>query len=550
MPEMPDLLNSHPREPSNLEGVRSRLQFAFASGASAGELRRVVAETEGSPSTWDPDCFAADLLVDDLVSSCFPFDGARFGDGFEPPQSLQSLRNILVHPPDSLDSVYFRQDILAELVERPDLRTSFELAYRRLVELRREFDSPPVMGWEYSTRRQIDLLLGIKSTADFLALQLEGASSGLRRIPEWATAFQGSDGYAQLRDFVDYEGCTSSVQLQFRVGLDGSIRNLAVVRLVDNTRSRFHLGPLGRLWSLLRLWWRGGRVGADELVAHALQALFDAVQQDLARLLVLVGHMEFYLAGLAFRQRCEARGLATCRPRFVEPSAARAVHGMFNPFLLGAPGPPVPCDLRVPRPDATTIVTGPNSGGKTRLLQTLAVVQLFGQSGLPVPAASAELWYRPGIYLSLIREVAADQVEGRLGTELLRVRRLFESLRPGSLVLLDELCSGTNPSEAEEIMLLVLSLLRDLHPEAYVTTHFLRFARRLGDSANESPLVFLKVGLDADDEPTYQFVAGVAERSLAGRTARRLGVTREELRRLVSLRIKAGPPFPRASRSA
>lgn len=65
--------------------------------------------------------------------------------------------------------------------------------------------------------------------------------------------------------------------------------------------------------------------------------------------------------------------------------------------------------------------------------------------------------------------------------ELMRIRRMFETLEVGSLVMLDELCSGTNPSEGEEIARLVISLLPELSTQVFVTTHLLSFAARLAE---------------------------------------------------------------------
>jgi DNA mismatch repair protein MutS2 len=115
----------------------------------------------------------------------------------------------------------------------------------------------------------------------------------------------------------------------------------------------------------------------------------------------------------------------------------------------------------------------------------------------------------------------------------MRIRRLFEHLAVGGVVLLDELCSGTNPSEGEEIFELVVSLLADVNPQAFISTHFLQFAGRLQREAHPSALHFLQVGLDQDQEPTYRFLPGVASTSLAQKTAERLGVTREALQALV-----------------
>jgi DNA mismatch repair protein MutS2 len=138
----------------------------------------------------------------------------------------------------------------------------------------------------------------------------------------------------------------------------------------------------------------------------------------------------------------------------------------------------------------------------------------------------------------LIEEAKADQAEGRLGTELLRIRRLFERLPPGALVLLDELCSGTNPSEGEQIFELVVTMLNQLKPQAFITTHFLAFASSLEKSRRIPGLSFLQVELDSERRPTYQFAPGVARSSLAGDTAERLGVTGEQLLLLIEQNIR------------
>jgi DNA mismatch repair protein MutS2 len=135
----------------------------------------------------------------------------------------------------------------------------------------------------------------------------------------------------------------------------------------------------------------------------------------------------------------------------------------------------------------------------------------------------------------------ADQAEGRLGTELVRLRTLFETVPSGSLVLLDELCSGTNPSEAIEIVSMVLTLLRRLRPVSLVTTHFLDFAQELHAGGSSDGLGFLHAEIDGDGGPTYRFVEGVASTSLAVGTARRLGVAFDELERRLAQRLDSAP---------
>src|SRR5690606_33698547 len=180
------------------------------------------------------------------------------------------------------------------------------------------------------------------------------------------------------------------------------------------------------------------------------------------------------------------------------------LEGLYNPFLLAQGVSVHPCDVEAPA-QAMVILTGPNSGGKTRLLQSVALTQLLGQSGLMVPARRAKLAWTNGLFVSLLDDVRADQEEGRLGMELLRIRRLFERINVGDMVVIDELCSGTNPSEGEEIFRLVIELLGQLQPRLWLTTHFLKFAQRLHDSAAVPNLSFLKVRLDANETPTFEF---------------------------------------------
>ena len=109
------------------------------------------------------------------------------------------------------------------------------------------------------------------------------------------------------------------------------------------------------------------------------------------------------------------------------------------------------------------------------------------------------------------------------------------------MVVLDELCSGTNPSEGEEIFELVVTLLAELGPQAFITTHFLQLAARIAETPPVPRLAFFQVELDQHQFPTYRFVRGVASTSLAHRTAARLGVTREELLMLIEASKRAHP---------
>ncbi len=306
--------------------------------------------------------------------------------------------------------------------------------------------------------------------------------------------------------------------------------------------------PWRRFWSRVFAFFRGYRYGEQEVLLKVVDEVFATLEDEVLPLISLLGDLELYLAALAFRDRAMKVGLEVCLPEVVdtpgleEPSGPAELRGLFNPLLLLQDVVPVPQDLVTEGHDAIMLVTGPNSGGKTRTLQAVALAQLMAQAGLFVPAREAKLTRAPAMFVSLVESAPADQREGRLGTELMRMRRLFEELQPGSLVILDELCSGTNPGEGIAIFNMVLGLLPRLRPRAFLTTHFLDAARELEANPPVDRLVMRQVELDDNDEPTYQLVDGVAPSSLAHAVASRLGVTHEELEALVERRVKDAKP--------
>jgi len=376
-------------------------------------------------------------------------------------------------------------------------------------------------------RRGLDVLGGILGIVDE-AVQFASASSGLLRIASWAEAVRASAGYGRVKDLLDYDGHSATVQVSLQLGREGDVRSLHIVRLEDNSANRFHVSPWRRLLNRLSLALRGHRVRREEVFGRLVHDTFDAVIDVFPALLQLLGDLEFYRLGGALASFARERGLAVCLPEF--GATTRTLRDLFNPFLLLEEHPPRPCDLTS---SGIVIITGPNSGGKTRLLQALGITQVLAQAGLFVPARVAQLPWHEGLFASLSLTPEVDQREGRLGTELLRIRRMFEKLEVGSLVLVDELCSGTNPAEAEELFRMVLELLAELSAQAFVTTHFLEFASRLLEAPTLPGLEFLRVGLDEDSRPTYRFEPGVAPSALAQATARRLGVTQRELAALV-----------------
>ncbi len=540
---IPDLLHPEARLALDGKALAEMLEVGFLGGAHGPTLDKTLAPPHLAPSSWQQEFFVKELFLDELIEDCLT---VTIG-GKKLPVNRVFLRQVLSQPPSDVETIHFRQEILRELETDPEIAALAHELYGLLFRLLSLFKAPHKGAKLDLTMFRIELLEHAKDTVDFMAAKFGGARSGLGRIATAAEEIQGSREYKHLAALLDFDNQLARLSFQLRVGADGKIRNLELKNVEENVKNPFYRGPWKRLWDRFELSRRGYEFSNRELVNRVVQEVFTEISDWLKPLLQMLGHLAFYLSSLSFRERCLSQGLDVTLATF-PPNAPTELRQLFNPLLLRQ-GLPVPCSLSASSPDSIMVITGPNSGGKTRLLQAIGLAQLLGQSGLYVPAASAQMAIVDGIFASSTEQTDANQREGRLGTEMVRIRTLFESIGSRSMVLMDELCSGTNPSEAVDIFLIVLELLGRLNPVAIITTHFLDFARTLEGEPPVEHLDFLQVEMEGE-RSTYQFAPGVAPTSLASSTAKRLGVTLDKLAALLERRKRAMPLTPDGRPSA
>jgi DNA mismatch repair protein MutS2 len=531
---IPDLLHPVPTRTIDVDRTRLALNLAFAGGVTSGLFEEALEKALLAASTWEPAGFVNDLFVHRFVAGCFKIKIGRD----EPVFITNHLVRVLGHPPSDLGVVQHRRAIIAELDSSKELRKELERLYQTLCRFRALLENASgARNWD-PARRQLDLLVIVKDVFDCMATGFVASRSGLVALSLFGARVQGTEPYQSLRDLLRYDERLATLSLNVGVGADGRIRGFEIVSVKEDSDNPF-VSPAWRRWlAKVELFVRGYRFGDGEVMTRLVDAVFSGLEDELIALVQLFGDLEFYLGALGFHDQARAQGLEVSLPELVGPNEPRALKGLFNPLLMMSGIKPVPCDLETDKLACIVLVTGPNSGGKTRLLQSVGLVQLLAQSGLFIPARSGAVSLTSALVVSLIQETKADQAEGRLGMELLRIRELFERLPPGAMVLLDELCSGTNPSEGEEIFELVVRMLSQLEPQSFITTHFLTFAARLEREKKIPDLAFLQVELGADRRATYQFVPGVATTSLAGHAAERLGVTGEQLLSLIQRNIQ------------
>jgi DNA mismatch repair protein MutS2 len=196
--------------------------------------------------------------------------------------------------------------------------------------------------------------------------------------------------------------------------------------------------------------------------------------------------------------------------------------------LLG-PGA-VPIDLRLGERFGyrALVVTGPNTGGKTVSLKTLGLLALMHQAGLRVPAAEgARLPAFSRVMADIGDEQSIAQSLSTFSSHLRNVVRFVRAAGPATLVLLDEVGAGTDPTEGSALAMAVLTRLLDAGAMVAATTHYAELKTFATDHPGVSNAA---VEFDvATLRPTYRLTIGLPGKSQAFAIAERLGLPSEIL---------------------
>jgi len=258
-------------------------------------------------------------------------------------------------------------------------------------------------------------------------------------------------------------------------------------------------------------------------IARILEELTERVQSERSPLeatAASIAHLDSVFARARFAREYDGVAPEFSTGNSLDLEAAR--NPVLEATLRSQGRKAVPASFALGGAQTVLVISGPNTGGKTVALKTVGLAALSAQSGIPVAAERAEMPVFDRVLADIGDEQSITADLSTFSAHMLNLKSMLEVATPCSLILVDEMGTGTAPEEGAALAVALLEEFRSRRSLTLATTHH----DRLKAYASTTPGI-LNAAMEFDEEklrPTYRLRLGVPGTSSGIEIARRLGL--------------------------
>lgn len=432
-------------------------------------------------------------------------------------------RQVMLSSLDEIDTILYRQEILRDCLEHPDVirqiyRIPLEFMERKRsqwlwVSTRYSGPSSILSSAQQMLAASLDLLWRLRKIADAYVGIV--SSNGFRRFFAMIQRELDDEYMAIVEHHIKALGFPGGILLSAQLGMGNEGTNYVLckpngtdqnwVRRLFNRKSPIYSYTLhprddhgARVLGELR----------DRGVARAANAVAQAADHIESFFKVLQLELAFYIGCLNLYEQLERLGAPVSFPEPVPADERRLVcTGLYDVTLALTMKQKVVGNDVAAGGKSLVMITGPNQGGKTTFLRSIGPAQLMMQCGMFVPAESFSANLCTGLFTHFKRAEDKTMESGKFQEELKRMSAIIDYLTPNALILCNESFAATNEREGSEIAWQIVSALLERHVKVFYVTHLYELARRFYEK-QATDVLFLRAERLPDGRRTFKLKEG------------------------------------------
>lgn len=370
--------------------------------------------------------------------------------------------------------------------------------------------------------------------------EIESESSLLRKIKKFGFTISQDENYQTSKRMVETMENFGESKLHIRYDYFDTVTGVHHIRFDPSERGikemlgwYLHTGKVG-IEYILGLGFAYFFPSRRELFyTDALEFLIKQNSPSTQKILEYRKIMDFFLGATRYIEKIKSNETPLTFPSFTKEEGF-LIKELYNPCLLLQKGIRGKEDIVTNDAESNfeqniAIITGPNNTGKTVYVKSIGLAYALAQNGFPIPAQNAQLSELDSIYTHFVHPEDITLGEGSYLDELRRIKELFQTATPKSLLIADEPIRGSSPEDAKEMSLRFIKGFMKLKAPTFLTTHLHGVAKEADNWEGVRNLQTEIMSDGKEIKPTYKIKPGEAGKSYGVEIAEKFGLKEEDI---------------------